>query len=522
MKVQALVLVIGSLAVASGCGRGSGSEDRKAAGSAAAGSAGSAAVGSAAAGSAAATPASDASGASGGAGGDGALATCSDGDLFAGARISATDARFCVEGDGKRSCWRVELGGAAAGAGTGAGAGAGPGGITAVADLGPVGAVGEVDVPALAGSVSEVGAPKPAAGAADQPGWSATFEGEVVKVCGPAGCQPLALQPPLADGDDRTGVQQVAISKSGARVAVSRGVETVTPTVLELYDRAAGKKLGAVRARTLCAHLDDFIGETAVLTEWDCANQGGDHLLISPAGKLVARVEGMYPHGATNVQVDGDRWAFLSYEAIALHDIASGKRLAVLSNPEAHVAAAHRKLYVFDPRRVELTVYASDGAQLVKQRAPTCRYEWETETLGALSLSMPTAALAKVLGAPKRKTKPDPQALYASTWSYASGVTLGIEASNVDPNFGGPVLPYRVVRIVVTAPSALRTGAGIGIGSSFDELMAAYGSHIVRTRSDADRFFVGNDAQNDLDGLVFWTTGGKVSKILLGSMEGRE
>jgi hypothetical protein len=347
-----------------------------------------------------------------------------------------------------------------------------------------------------------------------------------VEVCAPASpaaggagdCQPFALTPPVNPEDERTTPIEVAVSASGGRLAVVRGADDgLTPVTLEVYDRAAGKRLGVVRPRSPCAMVSPFAGETAVFIEWRCTDEGSALLLVGPAGKQVARIPGDFPKDAVSARVDGDRWAFSSFSAISLYDVVSGKRLAVLPRRDEVFTVAHGKLHVFDLQRAELTSYDSAGTQLGRARAPTCRYEWETEALGPLALELPTSEVRKALGAPKHKTPPQPDDLYASRWTYAGGVTLGIEAANVDPNFGGPVLPFRVVFVRVTAPSALRTRAGIGIGSTFEEVMAAYGKHIVRTRSDADRFFVGNDRPNEPDGLVLYTTAGKVSKIELGS-----
>lgn len=269
-----------------------------------------------------------------------------------------------------------------------------------------------------------------------------------------------------------------------------------------------------MRPRSPCAFVNRFAGETAVFTEWRCTDEGQAHLLVSPAGKQVARIPGEIPHDAVSVRLEGDRWAFLSFRAISIYDVGSGKRLAELPIRDEAVATAHGVLHVFEMDRVELVSYDAAGKRVGSWRAPTCRFEWERETLGPLALEMPTQQVLKLLGQPEKKTKMT-SAAWVSTWTYKDGAVVGIEA-DPDPNSDQPMLPFRVVYAAITAPSSLRTKAGIGVGSSRAELMAAYGAHVVASRSREGEIFISNDAPNDSDGMIVTLRDEKVTRIELG------
>ncbi len=523
---QALVWVgmLATLAMTSGCGSSSSSGERAGRGAADAAAAGKAPAQSGTSAAAAAAVAPDGSaGDSVGAAAAGALPTCTDGGELLGARIYEGEVRFCLGGQPVGSCWRV--------AGS-------PLAVTAVADLaaaspGASGAAAGADVDPTLDDFVDVSLDDPmfathsaAASAlaerarlkavAKSAPWTATIDDDGLEVCGPSGCRPFAVSPKVDDDDERTYLYRVRLSDSGARLLVTRGDPMLERMSVQLYDRASGAKLATPRARSLCVLGEEFLGEHALITEWSCVDQGGARVVVTAAGKQV-RIVGEFMPRSPAVQLEGERWMFASGEVLSLYDLASGKRLLELPNRETRFAVARDQLVLFDGARAEVSRYSKTGASLGIGRAPTCRYEWEVEALGPLRLEQEATAASRALGGRPLAKKPDPQQAYTATWRFARGVALRVEASP-DPNADRPVLPYRVSRIEVTSPSALRTRAGIGIGSSAAEVEAAYGAHVVASLSTEQRRFVGTPGHAD-GGLVFELAQGVVRKISLGIVE---
>lgn len=410
------------------------------------------------------------------------LATCTDGGALAGAFVSPSGARFCIDG-GKRgtTCWRY--------------------------------AKGEVEPadPATArkpqpGEIELANDPEP-----PQSAWQAKVDTDTITICHAGDCKPFAV--PTKPGDDRQAIAAAQVSPSGARVAVMRGLEALVQSTLEIYDRDSGKRLGQVRGKMLCAHLLGFAADVAAMVEWDCANQGGPMHLVSPAGKKLVTLPDWWTFNAYFQPVGGDRWAFVQPgERAEIVDIARGKRIGSLELRDGAVGFAGDRAYVIDSTgRVQ--VLGLDGKPGGGARPPSCRYEWETESIGGLTVNMSLDAVMTWAGAPKTKTRPDPQNLYHSTWTYPNGLVLEIEAANVDPNTGKPMLPYRVAGITLTAPSKLTTGKGIGIGSTRAALEAVYGAHRVEKLSTATKLVVGN--ADESEGLEFELADGVVARIHL-------
>jgi len=405
--------------------------------------------------------------------------------MLSGAQLAATSAKFCIDA-GKRgtTCWSFDVA------------------TSALRPLDPASALASPEP----GAVTIAKDPEP-----PQSAWKATLSGDGITICHASDCKPFAL--PLMGNDDRQAISDVQVSFSGTRVAVQRGVEGVAKMSVDIYDRDTVKRLGTVKPKTQCLRVLGFAADVAVVNDWDCANQGGALRLVSPAGKQLAVLDGWYAFNVYWQQVTGDRWAFIqANDHTSVIDLASGKRISS-QQLSGSVGFVGERQYVIDSERGRIRIFALDGKQLAEARAPTCRYEWETETIGGVTVGMTIDKLPKLVGAPLRKTKPDPQNLMRSTWTYANGLVLDIEASNMDPNTGAPTLPYEVEAITIVAPSTLRTGLGIGIGSTQAELEAKYGAHRVDKLSTPTKLVAGNAA--DQEGLEFELTDGKVSRIHL-------
>jgi len=410
------------------------------------------------------------------------LATCTDGGALTNAKLTPTGARFCIDA-GKRgtTCWAFD---------------------GAITPLDPAAAQ-----TAAAGTVEitrEHESPESA--------WKATVDEDKVTICHDSDCKPFAV--PVKADDDRQAITDVQVSASGARVAVLRGLEGVAKMSVEIYDRETAKRLGTVRPKMMCAHLAGFAGDVAVMNEWDCANQGGPMTLIAPTGKQLATLDGWWAFTEYHLAIGDTRWAFVQPgDRVDIRDVATGKRVGAIDLGDGDVGFVGDRAYVIQSSSGTVRAIKLDGVQLATARVPPCRYEWETETIGGLAANMTADAAIKLVGAPKTKTKPDAQAMYATTWTYANGLVLDIEASNTDPNTGAAMLPYRVAGITITAPSTLKTSKGIGVGSTQADVEAAYGAHRVAALSSATKLVAGNDDEHE--GLEFEFVDGKVSRIHL-------
>jgi hypothetical protein len=416
------------------------------------------------------------------------VATCSDGDTkLYDTTIGASGARFCL-GDDKvvRSCWSFAL-------------------ATGAIQPSPLSAAAEPNAIAVPDEPPE---PKSA--------WSAKHDEEKVEVCGPAGCAPFKLAPHKAD-DDAAAITDAQVSPTGTLVAVNRGMMSLAHASVEIYDRASGKRLGVARPKSMCTQLMGFAGSAIVLQDWDCINKGGDRELVAPTGKTIARLTTLYTPMDGYLQLDDKHWVFTNREGtLDIFDLVAGKRTGGHALEEdARVVAANGKLYAFSRGSGRVMVLAATGKQLAAGRVPPCRFEWETQAIGPLHLKMTREQLAKALGEPAKRTPPNTNNFFATTWTYASGVTVHVQASNMDPNSNvpRPVPPFYVTGIALAAPSKLLVG-GVGIGSTRAQVDAAFGAHALAAHTSQQQLFAGNG--DETDGLVFEFKDGKVARIAIG------
>jgi len=111
--------------------------------------------------------------------------------------------------------------------------------------------------------------------------------------------------------------------------------------------------------------------------------------------------------------------------------------------------------------------------------APTRADEFPLQqtTLGPLHLGMTDAEAVKILKRPK--AKPPKAELQGATGDYVSFWDFGqalLQMAAPDPKG-----PFKVVSIEITAPSKFKTPAGIGIGSTRGEVIAAYQDFLGQT-----------------------------------------
>jgi hypothetical protein len=150
------------------------------------------------------------------------------------------------------------------------------------------------------------------------------------------------------------------------------------------------------------------------------------------------------------------------------------------------------------------------------ETAPKSRPDPEAPVSGAAGISigelhngLSAQAVVELLGPPDDRTEPTMQEAtgdIVSDWTWSAA---GVAITFVVAEFGG----QSVNAITVTAPSALHTAEGIGIGSRRPEVEASYRGRIALTESDDASIVVGST----YDGLILGFTDGAVSRIFIGA-----
>jgi hypothetical protein len=131
--------------------------------------------------------------------------------------------------------------------------------------------------------------------------------------------------------------------------------------------------------------------------------------------------------------------------------------------------------------------------------------------LGALYLGQPSADVVKAIGEPE--TRGDlidrPSAGdFAAPWEYpAKGLTLELVAP-------AKAAPLTVASITCSAPCALRTDRGIGVGSSPADVKAAYGDREDKDHPMTEARFV---VDSLFGGIIFSFEGDRVTSIFFGA-----
>jgi hypothetical protein len=134
------------------------------------------------------------------------------------------------------------------------------------------------------------------------------------------------------------------------------------------------------------------------------------------------------------------------------------------------------------------------------------------ERIGHLSIGIGEKEAIAALSCPVSKGKnafSDATGDYDQKWSFpACGVDLTMSSSSRS----GPKV---VTAIVVAAPSTLTTTKGIGIGSTEEEVLAAYGPLLDRGATRRGKTVV---AGSIYGGMIISIAEGKVSEIFLGAI----
>lgn len=117
----------------------------------------------------------------------------------------------------------------------------------------------------------------------------------------------------------------------------------------------------------------------------------------------------------------------------------------------------------------------------------------ETETylegIGGIRMGLTQTQLTAILGEPDSKGKAekwDADGLVHQDWSYKSkGIQINMESN---PNLADQV----IFSVTITSPCNFRTKKNIGIGSTYNEVMAAYEKEIDKPASDKKQIVVGS------------------------------
>jgi hypothetical protein len=132
----------------------------------------------------------------------------------------------------------------------------------------------------------------------------------------------------------------------------------------------------------------------------------------------------------------------------------------------------------------------------------------DKQAIGPLRIGMTDKQAIAVLGAPQQRSVAVLMGAlgdYESVWAFGS-VTLQMSGAQAKG-------PFRVASISVSGRSAFKTPAGIGIGSTRDEIVAVYGKYLGAS-NDPAQVLVGSVYY----GLLFTLDGDRVVAIFLGAM----
>jgi hypothetical protein len=191
-------------------------------------------------------------------------------------------------------------------------------------------------------------------------------------------------------------------------------------------------------------------------------------------------------------------------------DVVHGKRIATRPIDQgATVLVRGGRVFVFGGGGT-LDVVDRDGKLVAAAAPPPCKWEWWKEALAGVRLDMTGDEVARVLGAPRARTKPDEAGI--ATWTYADVALTMQTYGDADPCGGGPARAP-TVKAIDARGAAARTASGVHVGSSEADLDKAYGGHAIAARwTDARRVF-GNAGDAGDTGWTITVDRGAVTAI---------
>lgn len=136
----------------------------------------------------------------------------------------------------------------------------------------------------------------------------------------------------------------------------------------------------------------------------------------------------------------------------------------------------------------------------------------DRESLGPLHLGMPADSVIKIAGAPAKKTRPvewGADGLLHEDWTWDKG-SLALNFSSEKGAAPGTQLLFS---ITAQSPNPYKTKAGIGLGSSYEDIRAAYQQDINKEESTPEQVVVGSV----YGGILFTLQQNKVTRIFVGA-----
>ena len=135
----------------------------------------------------------------------------------------------------------------------------------------------------------------------------------------------------------------------------------------------------------------------------------------------------------------------------------------------------------------------------------------ERESLGGwLKLGLSEREILAQLGEPSQKGEDifwGAIGMYVQKWEYRDrGITLQMESEK-------PGQPKQILSLTISTPCSLKTNAGIGIGSSQEEVIQAY-HHYQDNSYGGDNSFIAGTVYG---GLIFSFENEQVSQIFIGA-----
>jgi len=134
----------------------------------------------------------------------------------------------------------------------------------------------------------------------------------------------------------------------------------------------------------------------------------------------------------------------------------------------------------------------------------------KNESIGTLKIGQSLNEVQTILGEPVSKTELEnwgADGRYYSTYNYSNGLSLNMGSD--DSTFNGA----NISSITASGNCSLKTGKGIGIGSTFEETKNAYQSLTDQDESN-DSILVAGSVYG---GLIFNFKNGKVNRFFLGA-----
>jgi hypothetical protein len=151
-----------------------------------------------------------------------------------------------------------------------------------------------------------------------------------VDVCEGASCKHVVLRAQAKERTSLQAVYSVTVLSDKRTMYVGLGLGTTAAEALEKYDldkpKQAPQKM-SYSGTNGCAEILDVIGGNLLVQTTDCANAGGTRLLVTPAGKQLAKL-GEYSSDAPFFALGGDRYLFLPFGHAEIWDAAKAKRIA--------------------------------------------------------------------------------------------------------------------------------------------------------------------------------------------------